>query len=110
MTLTGPLSPEAAHALWTLPAGAAHLVLLMARAATGLPGAHIAVPEGAVLHRLHGTLLPVEQRAAIAPDPDGRRKLVLATAIAETSLTIPGVTAVVDGGRARRSRCCRWAS
>lgn len=45
--VAGPLSPEAAHALWTLPAGAAHLVLLVARAATGLPGAHIAVPEGA---------------------------------------------------------------
>ncbi|MCP5750695.1 ATP-dependent RNA helicase HrpB, partial [Klebsiella pneumoniae] len=45
----------------------------------------VTVPDGAVLHRLHGTLLPAEQRAAIAPDPQGRRKIVLATSIAETS-------------------------
>ena len=44
-----------------------------------------------------------EQRAALAPLAAGRR-LVLATAIAETSLTIPDVRVVVDGGRARRAR------
>ncbi|WBU61427.1 ATP-dependent helicase HrpB [Paracoccus albus] len=43
------------------------------------------------------------QRAALSP-PRGHRKIVLATAIAETSLTIPGVRVVVDAGRARRAR------
>jgi ATP-dependent helicase HrpB len=43
------------------------------------------------------------QRAAIAPAPQGR-KVVLATSIAETSLTIDGITIVVDAGRARRAR------
>lgn len=53
---------------------------------------------------LHGTLTPVEQRAAIRRDPDGRRKVILATSIAETSLTIDGVRIVVDSGLARRAR------
>ena len=43
------------------------------------------------------------QRAALSP-PGARRRVVLATSIAETSLTIPGVRVVVDGGRARRAR------
>ncbi|HRO16278.1 MAG TPA: ATP-dependent helicase HrpB, partial [Paracoccus sp. (in: a-proteobacteria)] len=43
------------------------------------------------------------QRAALAP-PGDRRRIVLATSIAETSLTIPGVRVVVDAGRARRAR------
>src|SRR5690242_18962826 len=39
--------------------------------------------SGAILHRLHGSLDPAAQRAAIAPDSQGRRKIVLATSIAE---------------------------
>ncbi len=53
---------------------------------------------------LHGSLPPAEQDAAIAPAPAGRRKVVLSTAIAETSLTIEGVRVVVDAGLARRAR------
>ena len=62
-----------------------------------------------VLHRLHGSLEPAQQRAAIAPDPQGRRKLVLATSIAETSLTLDGISTVVDSGLARRPRYDRAA-
>jgi ATP-dependent helicase HrpB len=68
-----------------------------------------ALPSDVVLHRLHGTLDPAAQRAAIARAPSGVRKLVLATAIAETSLTIDGVRVVVDGGLARRARYDRAA-
>ncbi len=50
---------------------------------------------------LYGDLEAAAQDAAIQPAPAGRRKLVLATAIAETSLTIEGVRVVVDAGRAR---------
>ena len=50
---------------------------------------------------LHGQVEPPEQRAAIRRDPQGRRRIVLATAIAETSLTLDGVSAVVDSGLAR---------
>jgi len=61
------------------------------------------------LHRLHGSLDPAAQRAALAPPPPGRRKLVLATSIAETSLTLDGVRIVVDSGLARRPRYDRAA-
>ena len=50
---------------------------------------------------LYGALGPAEQDRAIAPPLDGRRKVVLATAIAETSLTIEGVRIVIDSGLAR---------
>jgi ATP-dependent helicase HrpB len=53
---------------------------------------------------LFGHLSKEEQDQAIAPSPVGRRKIVLATNIAETSLTIEGVRVVVDGGRMRVPR------
>ncbi|MBA3676664.1 MAG: ATP-dependent helicase HrpB [Sphingosinicella sp.] len=58
---------------------------------------------------LHGSLQPAEQRAAIAAAPAGRRKIILATSIAETSLTLDGVRIVVDSGLARRPRYDRAA-
>lgn len=59
------------------------------------------------IHRLHGSLDPAEQRAAIRKGAS--RKLILATSIAETSLTIDGVRIVVDSGLARRARYDRGA-
>ena len=53
---------------------------------------------------LYGAMSPPDQDAAIAPAAAGRRKVVLATSIAETSLTIDGVRIVVDSGLARRPR------
>jgi ATP-dependent helicase HrpB len=67
------------------------------------------LPAGVDLHRLHGSLEPGAQRAAIAAAPAGRRKIVLATSIAETSLTLDGVRIVVDSGLARRPRYDRAA-
>ncbi|MEP7221916.1 MAG: ATP-dependent helicase HrpB [Novosphingobium sp.] len=52
---------------------------------------------------LHGQCEPAAQRAAIKRDPQGRRRIVLATAIAETSLTLDGVCVVVDAGLSRRA-------
>lgn len=57
-------------------------------------------PDTAVI-ALHGGLSLAEQRRAIEPAPEGARKVVLATNIAETSLTIDGITTVVDGGLTR---------
>ena len=53
---------------------------------------------------LYGALAGEEQDRAIAPSPPGRRKIVLATSIAETSITIEGVRIVVDSGLARVPR------
>ena len=53
---------------------------------------------------LSGGLDPAAQNRAIAPPPPGRRKVVLATAIAETSLTIEGVRIVIDSGLSRAPR------
>jgi ATP-dependent helicase HrpB len=59
------------------------------------------VPPDVDLAPLYGQLSGEEQDRAIAPAPSGRRKVVLATSIAETSLTIDGVRIVVDSGFAR---------
>jgi len=57
---------------------------------------------GARVCRLHGRLSAREQDAALHPDPE--RRVVLATAVAESSLTVPGVRVVVDAGLARVPR------
>lgn len=58
--------------------------------------------EAADIFPLYGMLPFEEQKRAIAPAPAGRRKIVLATSIAETSLTIEGVRCVVDCGLCRK--------
>ena len=61
------------------------------RLATRLP-AHVDLAP------LYGQLSPADQDRAIQPAPEGRRKIVLATSIAETSLTIEGIRIVIDSG------------
>lgn len=63
-----------------------------------------ALPRDVDLHRLHGGLSGTLQDAAIVPAPPGRRKVVLATNVAETSITIDGIAVVVDGGYERVPR------
>ena len=53
---------------------------------------------------LHGGLTAEAQRRAFAPAPAGSRKVVLSTNVAETSVTIPDVAAVIDTGRVKRLR------
>ena len=60
------------------------------------------VPPDVILAPLYGALETSDQDLAIRPAPAGRRKVVLATSIAETSITIDGVTVVIDSGLARR--------
>ena len=62
------------------------------------------VSDAVDVRPLYGAMPYADQRAAIAPAPAGRRKIVLATAIAETSLTIEDVRVVVDAGLSRRAR------
>lgn len=61
------------------------------------------LPADVVIRPLFGAMKLTDQRAAIRPEETGR-KLVLATSIAETSLTIEDIRVVVDAGRSRRAR------
>ncbi|WPD20980.1 MAG: ATP-dependent helicase HrpB [Candidatus Electrothrix scaldis] len=60
--------------------------------------------EKLIVHPLHGSLKSAEQEAALRPDPAGRQRIILATTIAETSVTIEGISAVLDSGWKRGPR------
>ena len=63
-----------------------------------------AAPEGVDVLPLHGRLPASAQDAALAPSPAGQRRVVVATNVAESSLTVPGVRVVVDSTLAREPR------
>ena len=63
-----------------------------------------AAPAGVDVLPLHGRLPASAQDAALAPSPAGRRRVVVATNVAESSLTVPGVRVVVDSTLAREPR------
>lgn len=104
----------------TLEQQVAHTVLGALRADPGdvlvfLPGAaeirrvarllhETPPPPGTHVLPLYGELDAAAQDAALTPAPAGRRKLVLATSIAETSLTIEGVRIVIDAGLSRHAQ------
>lgn len=90
------LADEPAGDMLTFLPGAADID----RAATAVEDARLPL----VVHRLHGQIDPAMQRKALVRDSEGRRKLILATSIAETSLTIEGVRIVIDAGLSRRPR------
>ncbi|MEQ8480709.1 MAG: ATP-dependent helicase HrpB [Hoeflea sp.] len=69
------------------------------RVADGLAGR---MPEQTDVQPLYGGLGSAEQDAAIRPSPEGRRKIVLATPVAESSITIDGVRVVIDSGLVRQ--------
>ena len=101
-----------------LPQAMADAVRQAARACSGdilafLPGAGeirrtagllAGDPAGLSVETLYGDLPAAAQDRALRPAADGRRRVVLATDIAETSLTVEGVRVVIDGGLARRPR------
>ena len=89
------LAEESGDVLAFLPGGAE-----IRRAAERL---RTLAPQVSVLP-LYGELPAAEQQRALEPAPDGRRRVVLATTIAETSLTIDGIRLVVDGGWTRAPR------
>ena len=107
-----PLEVQVRHAL----------ELLIAQESNGdilafLPGAaeiHRAMREceetvrrtGLLILPLHGSLSPEEQDRAVAPA--SRRKFILATNVAESSITVEGVTTVIDSGLARHATWSRW--
>jgi ATP-dependent helicase HrpB len=66
----------------------------------------IARKTGLLILPLHGDLSPVEQDRAVLPSEE--RKLILATNVAESSVTVEGVTAVIDSGLARIATYSHW--
>ncbi|PMG43587.1 ATP-dependent helicase HrpB [Shewanella sp. 10N.286.52.B9] len=60
-------------------------------------------PNEFLLCPLYGDLSPAEQDKAISPAPSGKRKIVIATNVAESSLTIDGITIVIDSGYKREA-------
>jgi ATP-dependent helicase HrpB len=70
----------------------------IARVAAMLAGV---LPQDVVVLALHGELPVEKQSEALQSDPQGRRRVVLATNVAESSVTLPGVRVVVDSGLAR---------
>jgi ATP-dependent helicase HrpB len=66
----------------------------------------VARRAGLLMLPLHGDLSPAEQDRAVAPAP--QRKLILATNVAESSVTVEGVTAVIDSGLARFATYSPW--
>ena len=95
------------HALATHPGDL--LVFLpgqreIGRAQAALESALAAAAEPIDILQLHGEL-PIEQQARVlAPHPDGHRRVVLSTNVAESSVTLPGVRVVIDTGLAREAR------
>ena len=81
------------------------LVFLPGAAEIHRTAALLADPDNVDVVPLHGRLSAAKQDAALRPGP--RRRVVLATAVAESSLTVPGVRAVVDSGLARVPRIDR---
>ena len=67
----------------------------------------IARKHGIVVLQLHGGLSPTEQDRAVAPASE--QKLILSTNVAESSITVEGVNAVIDSGLARVARYSHWS-
>jgi ATP-dependent helicase HrpB len=62
------------------------------------------LPKDVIVHSLFGDASYQQQLAALSPAPVGKRKVILSTSVAETSLTIEGVCVVIDSGLARTAR------
>ncbi|KAL2829899.1 P-loop containing nucleoside triphosphate hydrolase protein [Aspergillus pseudoustus] len=60
--------------------------------------------QGWIVHALHSSIASEEQEKAFVVPPEGMRKIVIATNIAETGITIPDITAVIDAGKEKTMR------
>jgi ATP-dependent helicase HrpB len=112
-TSSQPLDAQVAAALQKLLPELAGDVLVFLPGAAEIRAAQracepIARKAGLTLFPLFGDLSPEEQDAAVQPLPNGRRKVILSTNIAESSITIEGVSAVIDSGLARVASDSPW--
>lgn len=103
------LEPQARRAIEQAIAAHPGDVLVFLPGQREISRVHAALADSAAMRdvdilALHGEL-PVEQQARVLqPDPAGRRRVVLATNVAESSVTLPGVRVVIDSGLAREPR------
>jgi ATP-dependent helicase HrpB len=104
--------------IWDQAADACERLLVAGKCPEGdilifMPGAYeihrtlsavreLSATHGFAFHALHGELPPIEQDAAVTPG--AKRKIIVSTNVAETSLTIDGVRAIIDSGLARVAR------
>lgn len=72
--------------------------------ASGIASGSAATRPGVDVLTLHGALSVEQQSRVLQADPEGRRRVVLATNVAESSVTLPGVRVVIDAGMAREPR------
>ncbi|HEV2275356.1 MAG TPA: ATP-dependent helicase HrpB [Acidobacteriaceae bacterium] len=105
-----PLEVQVRRAVELLAGGSGHILAFLPGAAE-IRRAHrecdaVGRRAGLLILPLHGSLPPEEQDRAVAPS--SRRKLILATNVAESSITVDGVTAVIDTGLARLATWSRW--
>lgn len=103
-TATSQLRRAVEHALGEHPSDV--LVFLPGQREIAQAGRMLAgvVGDDVALVPLHGELPVERQSQALSPDPQGRRRVVLATNVAESSVTLPGVRVVIDSGLAREPR------
>jgi ATP-dependent helicase HrpB len=106
-----PLEQQVAGALEALPGDSGHVLAFLPGAAeirrAQTACASLAVRRGWAVLALHGDQTPEEQDRALAPS--GRRKVILSTNVAESSVTIEGITAVIDSGLARVASHSPWS-
>ncbi len=106
-----PLEQQVAEALERLPEGRGDVLVFLPGAAEIRRSMRAVEPwaarAGALVLPLYGDLPPAEQDRAVGPT-DGRRKIILSTNVAESSVTIEGVTAVIDSGLARVAADSPW--
>jgi ATP-dependent helicase HrpB len=106
-----PLEQQVAATLETLPANNGHVLVFLPGAAEIRRAQSTCAPladrRGWLLLPLHGDQTPEDQDRALAPS--ARRKVILSTNVAESSVTIEGVTAVIDSGLARVASHSPWS-
>ena len=109
---SAPLEEQVASAITRLGALTGDVLVFLPGAAEIRRATRACEPlanrQGALLISLHGDLSPEEQDRAVTPAPGGQRKIILSTNVAESSVTIEGVTAVIDSGLARIAKDSPW--
>jgi ATP-dependent helicase HrpB len=105
---SAPLEDQVATAIDRLGKLTGDVLVFLPGAAEIRRAMRVCERKNALVLSLHGDLSPEEQDRAVTPAPNGQRKIILSTNVAESSVTIEGVTAVIDSGLARIAKDSPW--